>query len=235
MADTPVKVRRARPDDAGSIGNFLSKATRGRVVVPYEDVVERLGSKAYFLATTDEIVALAGWRAENLVGRVDDLVIYPGSVRPTAGRALFEQVEKEARKLECEVLLLYIPVNAAQAAIVFYQSMGYQRRLTGRYSRAVAAGYRRISRRESLCHGQADARIGDKADLGEEQDRMSALKQWINIHPKLAAWLVLAIGMVVLVVWSAKDVGLLPGQMLALVVATIGLAGLCVWIIGWED
>ena len=47
------------------------------MVVPYDDVVERLGSKAYFLATTDEIVALAGWRAENLVGRVDDLVIYP--------------------------------------------------------------------------------------------------------------------------------------------------------------
>ena len=129
MPDTPVKVRRARPDDAGAIGNFLSKATRGRVVVPYDNVVERLGSKAYFLATTNEIVALAGWRAENLVGRVDDLVIYPGAVRPTAGRALFEQVEAEARKLECEVMLLYIPVNAAQAAIVFYQSMGYQRRL----------------------------------------------------------------------------------------------------------
>jgi hypothetical protein len=64
---------------------------------------------------------------------------------------------------------------------------------------------------------------------------MSALKQWINVHPKLAAWIVLAIGMVLLVVWSAKDVGLLPGQMLALIAATIGLAGLCVWIIGWED
>ena len=64
---------------------------------------------------------------------------------------------------------------------------------------------------------------------------MGSMKSWIKIHPKLAAWLVLAIGMVILVVWSAKDVGLLPGQMLALVVATSGLAGLCVWIIGWED
>jgi hypothetical protein len=35
--------------------------------------------------------------------------------------------------------------------------------------------------------------------------------------------------------WSAKDVGLLPTQLLALVIATILLAGLCVWIIGWED
>ncbi len=130
MADTPpIKVRRARPDDAGAIGNFLSRATRGRLVVPYEEVVERLGSKAYFLVTQDQIVGLAGWHAENLVGRVDDLVIYPGSARPTAGRALFEQIEKEARKLECEVLLLYVPIGAAQSAIVFYQSLGFARRL----------------------------------------------------------------------------------------------------------
>ncbi len=64
---------------------------------------------------------------------------------------------------------------------------------------------------------------------------MGSIKSWLQIHPKLAAWLVLAIGMVIMVVWSAKDVGLLPGQMLALIVATIGLAGLCVWIISWED
>ena len=64
---------------------------------------------------------------------------------------------------------------------------------------------------------------------------MQSIKSWVNIHPKLAAWAVLAVGMVILVVLSAKDVGLLPGQMLALIVVTIGLAGLCVWIIGWED
>ncbi|NTU65676.1 MAG: GNAT family N-acetyltransferase, partial [Chloroflexi bacterium] len=116
-------------DDAGAIGNFLSRSTRGRIVVPYEKVVERLGSKAYFLATQDQIVALAGWRAENLVGRIDDLVVYPGSARPAAGRALFEQIEKEARQLECEVLLLYVPVTAAESAVVFYQSLGFARRL----------------------------------------------------------------------------------------------------------
>jgi hypothetical protein len=64
---------------------------------------------------------------------------------------------------------------------------------------------------------------------------MEAIKSWIKVHPKLTAWIVLAIGMIIMVVWSAKDVGLLPGQMLALIVATFGLAGLCVWIIGWED
>lgn len=64
---------------------------------------------------------------------------------------------------------------------------------------------------------------------------MDSIKTWVKLHPRLTAWLVLAVGMVIMVVLSARDVGLLPGQMLALIVATIGLAGLCVWIIGWED
>ena len=64
---------------------------------------------------------------------------------------------------------------------------------------------------------------------------MSFLKQFVSQHPRLTAWVVLAIGMVAILAWSARDVGLLPGQWVALIVATIGLAGLCVWIIGWED
>ena len=64
---------------------------------------------------------------------------------------------------------------------------------------------------------------------------MSTIREFIGRHPQLTAWVVLAIGMVVILLWSAKDVGLLPTQMFALAVATILVAGLCIWIIGWED
>jgi hypothetical protein len=64
---------------------------------------------------------------------------------------------------------------------------------------------------------------------------MTSLKNFAGQHPRLSAWVALAIGMVIILLWSAKDVGLLPSQLTALVVATILLAGLCVWIIGWED
>ena len=60
-------------------------------------------------------------------------------------------------------------------------------------------------------------------------------KDWLTRHPRLVMWIVLAIGMVVILYWAARDVGLLPGQWAALIVATILLAGLCVWIISWED
>ena len=58
---------------------------------------------------------------------------------------------------------------------------------------------------------------------------------FVKNHPRLSAWFALAVGMVAILVWSAKDVGLEPGQWTALIAATIGLAGLCILIIGWED
>jgi protein-S-isoprenylcysteine O-methyltransferase Ste14 len=60
------------------------------------------------------------------------------------------------------------------------------------------------------------------------------IKNWVSRHPQLTAWAALAVGMVVILIWSAKDVGLQTGQWAALIVATILLAGLCVWIIGWD-
>jgi hypothetical protein len=58
---------------------------------------------------------------------------------------------------------------------------------------------------------------------------------WIENHPRLAAWFVLALGIVILLVIEAHDVGLQPGQWAALIAATILVAGACVWIISWED
>jgi len=64
---------------------------------------------------------------------------------------------------------------------------------------------------------------------------MDKIKAFVNQHPQWTSWIVLSIGMVAILVWSARDVGLLAGQWAALIVATILVAGLAVWIIGWED
>ncbi len=61
------------------------------------------------------------------------------------------------------------------------------------------------------------------------------IKAFAAARPRLAAWIALAIGMVIILVIAARDVGLLWNQWLFLILATIGLAGLCVWIIGWES
>lgn len=54
-------------------------------------------------------------------------------------------------------------------------------------------------------------------------------------RPRLAAWIVLSLGIVVLLLIEARDVGLLPGQWLALIVASVLVAGICIWIVSWED
>lgn len=72
---------------------------------------------------------------------------------------------------------------------------------------------------------------------------MAFLKQFVTQHPRLTAWFVLAVGFVIILVVSARSLifaspeegGFSLGQTAALIVTTVGLAGLCVWIIGWED
>ena len=62
-----------------------------------------------------------------------------------------------------------------------------------------------------------------------------AIREWVTRHPRLTAWAALSVGMVVILIFSARNVGLEALQWVALIVATILLAGLCVWIIGWDD
>lgn len=63
---------------------------------------------------------------------------------------------------------------------------------------------------------------------------MTSLKVFFTRHPRLANWIVLAVGMVVIFVWSAHDKGLTTSQLAGLAVACVLLAGACAWIIGWE-
>jgi hypothetical protein len=72
-------------------------------------------------------------------------------------------------------------------------------------------------------------------NAGDKEVRKMELKAWASKHPQLTAWAVLALGMVIILIVSARNVGLEASQWAALIVATSLLAGLCVWIIGWGD
>lgn len=64
---------------------------------------------------------------------------------------------------------------------------------------------------------------------------METIKNWITQHPNLFAWFILALGMVLILIAEARDVGLQASQWFWLVVITTLVAGLCVWIISWGD
>lgn len=66
------------------------------------------------------------------------------------------------------------------------------------------------------------------------QGRMAQLRAFLEAHPTLSTFLFLAPGMVAILLWSMQSVPLEPQQRLAMVLATVALAGACAWIISWE-
>ena len=64
---------------------------------------------------------------------------------------------------------------------------------------------------------------------------MKTLQTLYDKHPNLILWAALAVGMVIVLLVAARSVGFAAPQWVALVAATVALAGLCVWIISWED
>ena len=119
-------VKRARPVDAEAIGQLVAQATRGRLSATEDEVLDRMGARGFFAATsTGELVGIAGWTAENLVARVEDFIVHPVDLRPTAGRELLNEVEDAARELECEAALLIVARGASAAAVTFFESCGY--------------------------------------------------------------------------------------------------------------
>jgi len=64
---------------------------------------------------------------------------------------------------------------------------------------------------------------------------MKTLQQLTHKHPTLLMWAALAVGMVAILAIAARSVGFTAGQWAALIAATVALAGLCAWIISWED
>lgn len=73
--------------------------------------------------------------------------------------------------------------------------------------------------------------------MQRETSRFSSFPplRWAAVHPRVAAWIVLSVGMIVLLFIEAREVGLLPLQWLALIVACVLVAGACIWIVSWED
>ena len=64
---------------------------------------------------------------------------------------------------------------------------------------------------------------------------METIKKTVTNHPNLSAWFVLALGMVLILLYEARDVGLQTMQWFWLILITILVAGACIWIISWGD
>jgi hypothetical protein len=93
------------------------------------DVLGRFGQKAYFIAERgNEVLGLGGWKVENLITRIDELVFAPDQPIDVIADKILASIEKASNDLQSEISLLFLmpdmpePVRAA-AAKAGYQPM----------------------------------------------------------------------------------------------------------------
>ena len=121
-----VNVRRGMPSDAAAIAGFIKQASAGKINLSRGEVMAAFGDKAYFLADYNgHLSALAGWKVENLVARVDEVYVNTQAPLDRLVPPLIDAVENAARELQSEAALVFVPSRLAGATGQALASRGF--------------------------------------------------------------------------------------------------------------
>jgi dephospho-CoA kinase len=121
-------VRRATPESAEQIAAYMSRQSRSKKKMTKDDIMAAFGEKAYMLLLSEEeIIGLLGWQVENLITRVDDVILNEGLAIQKGLEALMSFVEDSSKELQSEAALLFLPPSLAQHENL-WSSLGYQAR-----------------------------------------------------------------------------------------------------------
>ena len=121
-------VRRATPESAEQIAVYMSQHKRAKRKMTKDDIMAAFGEKAYMLLLSgEEIIGLLGWQVENLITRVDDVMLTEGLAIQNGLEALMSYVEESSKELQSEAALLFLPPSLAQHENL-WSSLGYQAR-----------------------------------------------------------------------------------------------------------
>lgn len=137
-----IQVRRAKLADSEEIATFINRAPNASDVTR-SDIAERFGQVGFLLAERgDQLVGLLGWQIENLVVRMTDFLVVERPAEPlSVGEPLIAMMEEEARSLQAEVIILFLPRHPSPDLIAYWEEIGYERqpisKLPGAWCEAV--------------------------------------------------------------------------------------------------
>ncbi len=121
-------VQRAAPGDAQEIAEFMNTMRTGGAQLTRADVMAEFGEKAFLILKSEaKIIGLLGWQVENLVARVDTVIIDPELDLPNAVQAMVEETETASQELLCEAALLFLSPEIARHQEV-WEKLGYAAR-----------------------------------------------------------------------------------------------------------
>ena len=119
-------VKRATPNQAGQIAVFITEQSSGKRRMTRTDVMEAFGEKAFLLLLAgSDLVGILGWQVENLITRVDDVILKENVLSAQNIKLLVETIEKASSELQSEAALLFLPPVIAKLEKV-WSSLGYQ-------------------------------------------------------------------------------------------------------------
>ena len=124
LADRNWSITRARPRQAKMIAQFMN--TNGGIgEFSTGDVMDAFGEKAFLLLQSEEgIQAMLGWKVENLVARVDNIIWKKGGEAEDLFRYLSLEVEEASKELQCEIILLFVDSDNGKDTI--WADLGYE-------------------------------------------------------------------------------------------------------------
>lgn len=108
-------VHRAGPGEASEIAEFITRISDGKRTMGRTQVMAAFGEKAFLLLKSpDGIEGLVGWQVENLVVRIDEVLVNADVPVSEAVQAMMQEVEEASRELLCEAALLFLAPDLAQ-------------------------------------------------------------------------------------------------------------------------
>ena len=114
-----MRTERAKPRQAEDIAKFINRQSGKKDKLTRMDVMALFGEKAFMLLYANQRLAgVVGWQVENLVARVDEVIVEESLNQPAALQALMGAIEKASRELQAEALLVFVdPVQAADTSL----------------------------------------------------------------------------------------------------------------------
>ena len=123
-----ISVARARPGQAAELASFINKMTGERLNLNRDDIMAAFGEKAFLMLRREgKTLGVAGWQVENLVARTMDIYLDPTLSASQALHVLMAEVERASRELQCEISLLFLPVDMAKKPAV-WKGLNYEPR-----------------------------------------------------------------------------------------------------------
>lgn len=121
-----ISVCRGQPADASAIATFVNQVSKPSKPLTRTDIMESFGQKAFTLAQVNGALgALAGWRVDNLVTRIDELHLLPEVSLDSVLKPMLEAIELSSNELQSEASFIFLP-SAMHASAPAFSVAGYE-------------------------------------------------------------------------------------------------------------